>query len=79
MSLHEGYLNKLAFNSTEPIVIVGDNKGKIHSLKLSPNLRKRTKEAQVALNENDFKLLKKLEVQKLKKILSQVVQTDIND
>ena len=32
-------LNHISFNATDPIIIVGDSKGVIHSLKLSPNLR----------------------------------------
>ena len=74
ISSHEGSLNKIAFNSKEPILIVGDSTGKVHSLKLSPNLRKKTKEAQKALGENDLKQFKQVEVTKMEKILSQVVQ-----
>ena len=32
-------LNHISFNATDPIIIVGDSLGVIHSLKLSPNLR----------------------------------------
>ena len=31
------------YNTKEPIVIAGDSKGCVHSLKLSPNLRQKTK------------------------------------
>ena len=31
---------KLAFNSVQPIIIVGDDHGSVVALKLSPNLRK---------------------------------------
>ena len=53
---------------------MGDSTGTVHSLKLSPNLRKKTKEAQKALGENDLKQFKQVEVTKMEKILSQVVQ-----
>ncbi len=33
-------LTRVAFNPIHPIVIVGDDKGVVHSLKLSPNLRR---------------------------------------
>ena len=33
-------LTHINFNQTDPIVIVGDDRGCAHSLKLSPNLRK---------------------------------------
>ena len=59
----------------EPLVIVGDSGGKIHSLKLSPNLRKkpRSKAAEEAIKNDDMDALYKEEIVKLKKILSQVV------
>ena len=40
--------------------------------KLSPNLRKRTREAQMAVLNNEPFLLKDIEVKKLEKLLSQV-------
>jgi dynein intermediate chain 1 len=33
-------LTHLAFNSQDPIILVGDDRGGVNSLKLSPNLRK---------------------------------------
>ena len=33
-------LTRVAFNTVEPIILVGDDKGVVHALKLSPNLRK---------------------------------------
>ena len=33
-------LTHVAFNLTDPIIIVGDDRGGVNSLKLSPNLRK---------------------------------------
>lgn len=34
-------LTHISFNPFEPIVLVGDEKGQVISLKLSPNLRKK--------------------------------------
>jgi len=44
----KGHLTHIAFNSKLPLLIVGDDRGSVHSLKLSPNLRKiqRDKKAQ---------------------------------
>ena len=33
-------LTHISFNQTDPILIVGDDRGGVNSLKLSPNLRK---------------------------------------
>jgi dynein intermediate chain 1, axonemal len=33
-------LTHVAFNDVDPIIIVGDDRGGVNSLKLSPNLRK---------------------------------------
>ena len=48
----EGGLNKIAFNTQEPILVLGDTTGRIHCLKLSPNLRKKTKEILRAMQNN---------------------------
>ena len=37
-----GVLNCISFNKVEPVIIVGDSTGMVHSLKLSPNLRKKS-------------------------------------
>ncbi|XP_024125382.1 dynein, axonemal, intermediate chain 1, paralog 2 isoform X2 [Oryzias melastigma] len=61
----KGQLTKLEFNPTHPIIVVGDEKGCIHSFKMSPNLRKRpkNKEGQVLpLNPQE-------EVSKMEKFL----------
>ena len=73
ISYTQGILNQIAFNNSEPLLIAGDSKGIVHSSKLSPNLRKRTKEAAEALQENDIKRFTKLEVTKLEDILAQVI------
>lgn len=33
-------LTHVIFNPSDPIIIAGDDRGSVHSLKLSPNLRK---------------------------------------
>ena len=78
-SFSQGILNQIAFNNSEPLLVVGDSKGVVHSVKLSPNLRKRTKEAEEALKENDEKMFKKLEVSKLEDILAQVIPASDKD
>ena len=62
----------MAFNATEPVLAVGDSKGRVHSFKLSPNLRIRTKEASLAIAKGEMKEFTKIEVRKMKKILEQV-------
>jgi len=42
--VHKARLTRLAFNAVEPVIIVGDDRGGVLSLKLSPNLRKQTKD-----------------------------------
>ena len=53
-------------------VAVGDSKGHTLCLKLSPNLRKKTKEVVAALQSKDEKKAAELEVNKLEAVLSQV-------
>ena len=57
-------------------MIVGDSRGIVHSLKLSPNLRKRSKEAQKAIQDEDMKEYMKLEVKKLDQLLTQVIEAN---
>jgi len=61
-------LTHIAFNSNYPIIIVGDDRGNVTSLKLSPNLRKRpkTKKGEAPVNPAD------VEIPKLDKILALV-------
>ena len=68
----------MAFNAAEPLLIVGDSKGRVHSFKLSPNLRIRTKEASSAIAMGEEKVFRQLEVKKMKKILEQVVSLPSN-
>ena len=65
-------LNHIAFNQTHPIIIVGDSRGHIQSLKLSPNLRKQSREVRQALLNKDTKKAGELEIKKLDDLLAQV-------
>ena len=40
---NDGSLTSLRFHQKWPIILIGDDKGRIHSLKISPNLRRNTK------------------------------------
>ena len=68
----------MAFSAAEPVLIVGDSKGKVHSFKLSPNLRAKTKEAAAFIANGEMKAFQALEVLKMKKILEQVVSLPDN-
>ena len=65
-------LNHLAFNPNHPLVVVGDSAGNVHSVKLSPNLRRQSKEMKLALLNKDTKTAGELEVKKLEILLAQV-------
>lgn len=64
-------LTHIEFNPTYPIIIVGDDRGNVTSLKLSPNLRKipKEKKGQPAM---DAAQREEFEITKLNKILSMV-------
>lgn len=60
-------LTKIAFNPKYPVILVGDDRGCVTSLKLSPNLRKVSRPVQ---DENGKRIpTKTLEIQKLDKIM----------
>ena len=40
--MRKSKLTRVCFNPVEPVIIVGDDKGSVLALKLSPNLRKLT-------------------------------------
>ena len=65
-------LNHIAFNPTHPIIIVGDSRGHIQSLKLSPNLRRQNREVKQALLNKEVKRAGELEIKRLDAILAQV-------
>mmetsp|Transcript_89499 Transcript_89499/g.231030 ORF Transcript_89499/g.231030 Transcript_89499/m.231030 type:complete len:665 (+) Transcript_89499:111-2105(+) len=67
-------LTHVAFNSVEPIIIVGDDRGGVNTLKLSPNLR-----MGVVRDENDPESMKKtdeeLQIEKMEHLLEMVTET----
>ena len=65
-------LNHVSFNPTHPLLIVGDSRGEIVSLKLSPNLRRQSKEVKMAIIANDLRKAAIMEVKKLENLLAQV-------
>ena len=69
-------LNHISFNQSHPIIIVGDSKGVIHCLKLSPNLRRQSKEVKTALLNKDLKKAGEMEIKKLEQLLGQVREPD---
>jgi len=65
-------LTHVAFNSVEPIVIVGDDRGGVNTLKLSPNLRVgvvRTEETDASKTDDD------LQIDKMEHYLEMVMET----
>eukprot|EP00928_Gymnodinium_smaydae_P053786 TRINITY_DN376_c0_g3_i1.p1 TRINITY_DN376_c0_g3~~TRINITY_DN376_c0_g3_i1.p1 ORF type:complete len:666 (+),score=163.88 TRINITY_DN376_c0_g3_i1:64-2061(+) len=65
-------LTHVAFNSTEPIIIVGDDRGGVNTLKLSPNLRigvQRTEATDPAKTDHD------LQIEKMEHLLEMVTET----
>ena len=69
-------LNHISFNQSHPIIIVGDSKGVVHCLKLSPNLRRQSKEVKTALLNKDLKKAGEMEIKKLEQLLGQVREPD---
>eukprot|EP00041_Stephanoeca_diplocostata_P024269 m.609812 g.609812 ORF g.609812 m.609812 type:complete len:731 (+) comp22491_c0_seq1:156-2348(+) len=67
--IKKGKLTHLAFNDSYPVVVVGDDRGNINSLKLSPNLRKNLS-AKGGIN-------KEAEKEKLEKLLDSMKELDI--
>ena len=65
-------LNHISFNQQHPIIIVGDSRGSVQCLKLSPNLRRQSKEVKNALLNKDFKKAGEMEIKKLDQLLAQV-------
>lgn len=65
-------LTHVAFNSSEPIIIVGDDRGGVNTLKLSPNLRigvVRTETTDPNKSDND------LQIDKMEHLLEMVTET----
>jgi len=71
-------LTKITFNPRDPIILVGDNRGNVAALKLSPNLRRTVYDSDLAKSEkgvdkalyDDPVFVHKKEVEKLDKIIN---------
>eukprot|EP00918_Siedleckia_nematoides_P049891 GHVU01109260.1.p1 GENE.GHVU01109260.1~~GHVU01109260.1.p1 ORF type:complete len:711 (+),score=130.97 GHVU01109260.1:17-2149(+) len=75
-------LTHIAFNPSDAIVVVGDDRGHVTSLKLSPNLRKAPKDKKAQDNvkpEEKEKQRLEFEVQKMDKLLAMVRQPDMKE
>ncbi|XP_054001475.1 dynein intermediate chain 2, ciliary [Hylaeus anthracinus] len=66
VSRKKNKLTRLAFNNELPFIIVGDDKGTVNTLKLSPNLRIKVKPTKRQLHLTH----RELEIMKLEKLLS---------
>lgn len=66
-------LTKLVFNPKHPIVLVGDDRGTVTSLKLSPNLRKTSVPQQKGQKVED------LEVAKLEAVMEVARKSDVHE
>ncbi|KAL6255258.1 hypothetical protein P5V15_013596 [Pogonomyrmex californicus] len=66
VSKRKNKLTRLAFNNALPFIIVGDDKGTVNTLKLSPNLRIKVKPTKKQLHLSQTEL----ESMKLEKLLS---------
>ena len=65
---------RLKFNYHMPIIVVGDERGTITTLKLSPNLRLKAK---VSKKKDNYVEPRDLEINKLEKILSYVTEPTV--
>ena len=79
VSRRKAKLNHISFNLAHPVIIVGDSCGHIHSLKLSPNLRRQSKEIRMAILTKDLAKAGEMEIGKLKILLAQVREPDVDD
>jgi len=70
-------LTHVAFNSTEPIIIVGDDRGGVNTLKLSPNLRKGVEHevTEEGVIVDPSKTDDDLQIEKMDKLLEMVTET----
>ncbi|XP_058796099.1 dynein intermediate chain 2, ciliary isoform X2 [Phymastichus coffea] len=73
VSKRRGKLTRLAFNHSLPFLIVGDDKGTVNTLKLSPNLRMKVKPTKKQMHLSHIEL----ETMKLEKLLSFVREPPI--
>jgi dynein intermediate chain 1 len=61
-------LTHVAFNNRDPIILVGDDRGGVNSLKLSPNLRKIVQNSE-DVDPAEAKTREQLEIEKVEKLL----------
>ena len=61
-------LTRLCFNPKDPVILVGDGRGTVLSLKLSPNLRRKAKPEKG--QPDDPQSLRELEVEKLDRLIA---------
>ena len=79
VSKRKARLNHISFNLAHPVIIVGDSCGHIHCLKLSPNLRRQSKDVRMAILNKDLVKAGELEVGKLKVLLAQVREPGVEE
>ena len=72
-------LNHISFNPAHPVIIVGDSLGNVHCLKLSPNLRRQSKDVRLAVLNKDLVKAGELEINKLRVLLAQVREPEEED
>jgi dynein intermediate chain 1 len=70
--LRRGRLTKVEFNPSQPIVIVGDEKGGINCYKLSPNLRKMPPPPG---EDEEVKKPEDVEIEKMETLLASIDRT----
>jgi len=58
--IKKGHLTHIAFNAKLPLIIVSDDRGAVHNLKLSPNLRKAIKDPKMKTPESQVAVLDKV-------------------
>ena len=73
------YLENIYWYSTIVIFHFILSRGSVHCLKLSPNLRKQTREVKAALVDKDEKKALMFETKKLESILAMVREPDENE
>ncbi len=66
-------LTKLAFNPKHPILLVGDDRGVVTSLKLSPNLRK------CSVPESKTQKFEDMEVAKLDAVMEVARKSEVHE
>jgi len=68
-------LTHISFNQTEPIIVVGDDRGGVNSLKLSPNLRKVGDGLPRDPDDPDKRTNEEIQIAKMEHLLEMVTET----